>query len=72
MFGGGDLKKLDLSQGITILANLGVIAGIVFLALELRQNNALMGHRSESFSNPHKLDSIRRLTEMAERITHRQ
>ena len=36
------MKKIDLGQTVTILANLGVIAGIVFLAVELRQNNALM------------------------------
>jgi len=33
------LKKIDLGQTITILANIGVIAGIVFLGYELRQNN---------------------------------
>jgi hypothetical protein len=33
------MKKIDLGQTITILANVGVIAGIVFLAFELRQNN---------------------------------
>ena len=32
------MKKIDLGQTITILANIGVIAGIVFLAYELRQN----------------------------------
>ena len=36
------MKKLDLGQTITILANVGVIAGIVFLGVELRQNNELM------------------------------
>ena len=36
------MKKLDLGQTITILANIGVIAGIVFLGLEIRQNNELM------------------------------
>ncbi len=33
------MKKIDLGQGIGILANVGVIAGIIFLAVELRQNN---------------------------------
>jgi len=33
------LKKLDLGQTITILANVGVVAGIIFLAFELQQNN---------------------------------
>ena len=36
------MKKIDLGQMITILANVGVIAGIVFLAIELRQNNELL------------------------------
>ena len=36
------MKKLDFGQTITILANVGVIAGIFFLALELRQNNELL------------------------------
>ena len=33
------MKKPDLGQAIQILANVGVIAGIVFLGFELRQNN---------------------------------
>ncbi len=36
------MKKIDLGQTITILANVGVIAGIVFLGLELAQNNELL------------------------------
>ncbi len=36
------MKKIDLGQTITILANIGVIAGIIFLAFELRQNNELL------------------------------
>jgi len=36
------MKKIDLGQAITILANVGVIAGIAFLGIELRQNNELM------------------------------
>ena len=36
------MKKLDLGQSVGILANLGVIAGIVFLGVELRQNNQLL------------------------------
>ena len=43
---GKELKKLDLGQIVSILANLGVIAGIVFLAIEIRQNNELL--RSEA------------------------
>ena len=33
------MKEIDLGQTITILANIGVIIGIAFLALEIRQNN---------------------------------
>ena len=33
------MKKLGLGQTLGILANLGVIAGIIFLAYELQQNN---------------------------------
>lgn len=36
------MKKPELGQTVAVLANLGVIAGIVFLAVELRQNNDLM------------------------------
>lgn len=36
------MKKIDLGQTITILANIGVIAGIFFLAIELQQNNRLL------------------------------
>ena len=37
------MKKIDLGQTIAILANLGVIAGIVFLAIEVRQNSEALG-----------------------------
>ncbi len=37
------MKKLDLGQTVTIFANVGIIAGIVFLGIELQQNNALLG-----------------------------
>jgi len=36
------LKKLDVGQTISILANVGVIAGILFLGIELQQNNELV------------------------------
>jgi hypothetical protein len=32
------MKKIDLGQTLQIVANVGVIAGIVFLAVELQQN----------------------------------
>ena len=36
------MKKIDLGQTITILANVGVVVGIAFLAFELRQNNVAL------------------------------
>jgi hypothetical protein len=33
------VKKIGLGQTISVLANIGVIAGIVFLGIELQQNN---------------------------------
>ena len=32
------MKEIDLGQALGLLANVGVVAGIVFLGLELRQN----------------------------------
>ena len=40
------MKKFDLSQAIGIMANVGVIAGIVFLGIELRQNNEVLEAQS--------------------------
>jgi hypothetical protein len=36
------MNKPDLGQAMTVLANFGVLVGIVFLVVELRQNNELM------------------------------
>jgi hypothetical protein len=36
------MKKIDIGQTISIFANIGVIAGIVFLGIELDQNNDLL------------------------------
>ena len=36
------MKRIDLGQTVSIVANIGVIAGILFLAIELRQNNDLL------------------------------
>ncbi len=36
------MKKIDIGQTITTVANVSVIAGIVFLAVELQQNNELL------------------------------
>ncbi len=36
------MKKLDFGQTISLLANIGVIAGIVFLGIEIQQNTEMM------------------------------
>ena len=36
------MHKIDIGQSIAILANLGVVASIVFLGVELRQNREMM------------------------------
>ena len=40
------MNRSDLGQAIGILANLGVVAGIVFLAIEIGQNNAELSSQS--------------------------
>ncbi len=36
------MKNINVGQTVSIFANLGVIAGILFLGYELRQNNAFL------------------------------
>lgn len=36
------MKKISFAQAVTILANVGVVIGLVFLTLEIRQNTAQM------------------------------
>ena len=40
--------KLDFGQTVSILANLGVITGIIFLAVEINQNNELLGAQARA------------------------
>jgi hypothetical protein len=54
------MKRIDLGQTIGILANLGVIAGIVFLAVELRQNNELL--LAQASYSQYNINRERRLT----------
>lgn len=55
------MKKIDLGQTIGILANLGVVAGIVFLAIEIQQNSELMVAASRGAQN-------QRIQEYAEQV----
>lgn len=36
------MKRIDFGQTIQVIANLGVIAGIIFLAIEMRQNSQVL------------------------------
>jgi hypothetical protein len=42
------MKKIDFGQIVSILANVGVIAGIVFLGFELRQNNQILQMQAQA------------------------
>ena len=42
------MRKIDLAQVTQILANVGVIAGIIFLAVELNQNSELLAMQARS------------------------
>lgn len=42
------MNKPDLGQTINTLANVGVIAGIIFLAFELQQNNEVLELQAQS------------------------
>ena len=39
--------KLDIKKTLTIITNIGVIVGIIFLAVELQQNNEFLAAESE-------------------------
>jgi hypothetical protein len=41
------MKKIDLGQTINTLANIGVIAGIVFLGIEIQQNSRVATAQAE-------------------------
>ena len=47
---------MDLGEIIAILANIGVIAGIVFLAVEIRQNNRLLAAEARSSLRQYRVD----------------
>lgn len=52
------MKKIDLGQLIQILANVGVIAGIVFLGIEVQQNNALLGAQARTSRTQLRVDGL--------------
>ena len=65
------MKKIDLGRVIATLANVGVIAGIFFLAIEIQQNNKLLEAQAIAtaletrverqvilLNNPHLIDTF--------------
>ena len=56
------MKKIDLGQTISIAANLGVIAGIIFLAFELQQNNKLLRAQADQIYLQQRNDNRKQVT----------
>lgn len=54
------MKKPDLGQTISIFANLGVIAGIVFLGYEIRQNSFYLQEEARNTLFQNRLDGALR------------
>ena len=52
------MKKVDVGQAINIIANLGVVAGIAFLAIEVGQNNDLMRAAARDAQNDRVRDYV--------------
>ena len=63
------MKKINLGQTINTLANLGVIVGIMFLAIELNQNNQLLKNEARynlQLSRSGELDDLWRNPDLSE------
>ena len=63
------MNRLNLGQTINTLANVGVIAGIVFLAIELRQNNELLGVQIRATTMESRVRSAEMLAQNPEIVT---
>jgi hypothetical protein len=57
------MKKIDLGQTLQILANFGVIAGIVFLAFELNQDRQLTRAQIRHELSQSSMDVVLRFNE---------
>jgi len=60
------MKKFDFGQTVTVLANVGVIAGIVFLGYELRQNNELLRTDARRGLMENRVEANKRLSDDAQ------
>jgi hypothetical protein len=52
------MSKINLGQAVQTLANLSVIVGIVFLALQLQQNSALLASQARATRAQVRLNSL--------------
>ena len=52
------MKKIDVGQVVGILANIGVVAGIIFLAIEVGQNNELMRAAARDAQNQRVMNYV--------------
>ena len=57
------MKRTDLGQAINTIANIGVIAGIVFLAVELQQNTAAIQGATYQGLSDSASDQLLRVTD---------
>ena len=57
------MKKIELGQMIQMLANIGVLASIVFLALEIRQNSHAVQAQSRAQIASDAADHLMRIAE---------
>jgi len=53
------MKRIDLGKTMTLVANVGVIGGILMLAYELRQNNELMEAQARQVRTSMVIDAWR-------------
>ena len=60
------MKKIDLGQTVQIVANVGVIAGLIFLAVEIKQNNDLLESEATLVLRDNRIENSRRLLESPE------
>ena len=62
------MKNLDVGQTINTLANIGVIAGIVFLAIEVRQNQASLEESNRISQRALEISSLERFSAIRDQI----
>jgi hypothetical protein len=62
------MTNIDFGQTINTLANIGVIAGIVFLAIEVRQNQASLNESNRISQRALEISSLERFSAIRDQI----